>query len=228
IKAYMQFSSSTVLRCYGILKEPEIGNCIIVFPLAYGVEIHKKGIIHRDFHPGNLLYYRRTIYVSDLGFTRPVTDTGKSRVGIMPYMPPEVLNRNCYSQASDVYSFGMIMWILTLGMYPFHNEKHDIERPTANEAYQEILGWLNKFDNDPQSEIESGTMELKNAPQLKPEKLEMSDDIVNTNSEEQILSNGQSTTLLSNSDINIKITISEDPISSNCDESTISHLSMTY
>ncbi|CAG8439448.1 10320_t:CDS:2 [Cetraspora pellucida] len=119
------------------------------------------------------------------------------------------------------------------------------ERPTANEAYQEILEYE-----------ESGTMKLKNvvdanlgenvnievedrfeimgdyseenvhpivtkykASQLKTEKLEMSDDIENTNSEEQISSNA--TTLLSNNNIDIKITISEDPISSNCDESKI-------
>jgi len=48
--------------------------------------------------------------------------------GVMPYLAPEVLNgRGSYSQATDVYAFGMIMWEITSGEKPFQEFNHDTE-----------------------------------------------------------------------------------------------------
>ncbi|POG78597.1 kinase-like domain-containing protein, partial [Rhizophagus irregularis DAOM 181602=DAOM 197198] len=38
---------------------------------------------------------------------------------------PEVLRRNPYTPASDIYSFSMIMWEFTSGKPPFNHEAHD-------------------------------------------------------------------------------------------------------
>src|SRR6185503_9314667 len=47
--------------------------------------------------------------------------------GIISYMAPEILQGKEYTIASDVYSFGMIMWELITGRMPFWNQNNGIE-----------------------------------------------------------------------------------------------------
>src|SRR6185369_4979645 len=42
-----------------------------------------------------------------------------------PYVAPEVLLGDHYTKASDIYSFGMIMWTLASGIRPFSDVPHD-------------------------------------------------------------------------------------------------------
>ncbi|RHZ61662.1 hypothetical protein Glove_346g160 [Diversispora epigaea] len=97
--------------------------------------IHDKKIIHRDLHSGNILVNIRhnsnDTYpvISDLGFSKPVNiDSNLSResqiYGVIPYMAPELFNNQQYSYASDIYSLGMIMWQMTSGHRPFHDQEH--------------------------------------------------------------------------------------------------------
>ncbi|EXX60340.1 Tpk1p [Rhizophagus irregularis DAOM 197198w] len=154
VTAYIKSSSSTVLRCYGISKNPKTNEYIMVFPYAHGgnlrnymkkrlnwlnkldilrhilyglADIHIRGLVHRDLHPGNLLHYRRTISVSDLGLCRQVDDVTSSDeiFGVLPFIAPEVLNGEPYTQASDVYSIGIIMWFITSKEYPFYDRVYD-------------------------------------------------------------------------------------------------------
>src|SRR5205823_11410607 len=46
--------------------------------------------------------------------------------GVMPYLAPELLSgRGSYSQATDVYAFGIIMWEISSHEKPFHDIVHD-------------------------------------------------------------------------------------------------------
>ncbi|RHZ57504.1 hypothetical protein Glove_386g55 [Diversispora epigaea] len=90
--------------------------------------IHDKEIIHRDLHSGNILV-RNVPIISDLGFSQPANiDSNLSResqiYGVIPYMAPELFKNQPYSYASDIYSLGMIMWQLTSGHRPFHDQEH--------------------------------------------------------------------------------------------------------
>ena len=55
------------------------------------------------------------------------TDNNNENYGIIPYMAPEILQRQNYTKASDIYSFGMIMWEFMTGRRPFWDRIHDIE-----------------------------------------------------------------------------------------------------
>ncbi|CAG8579882.1 10342_t:CDS:2, partial [Dentiscutata heterogama] len=152
IGAYIKSSSSTVLRCYGISKNPKTKNFVMVLTYAHGgdlrnylmlrsknlnwvdrldilrhilfglKDIHSKGLVHHDLHPGNLLHFRRTISISDLGLCGPVnTDAYGSQYGVLSFTAPEVLFKRPYTQAADIYSIGMIMWSLTSGKQPFYD-----------------------------------------------------------------------------------------------------------
>ncbi|CAB5297974.1 unnamed protein product [Rhizophagus irregularis] len=96
--------------------------------------IHQKQMVHRDFYIGNLLVESRTvsllyskIFISDMGLCGEVSNINdESKIyGVMPYVAPEVLKGKPYTQAADIYSFGMIMYFIATGKQPFANCAHD-------------------------------------------------------------------------------------------------------
>ncbi|RHZ67570.1 hypothetical protein Glove_300g23 [Diversispora epigaea] len=95
--------------------------------------IHDKGYIHCDLHPGNLMITEafdnlKFIRLGDLGFCRPKDGiTSSGGYGVLPYIAPEILNQNPYTQASDIYSVGIIMWMISTGKIPFSNRTYDLE-----------------------------------------------------------------------------------------------------
>src|SRR5688572_23588566 len=59
-------------------------------------DIHNSGIVHKDFHSGNILSYDDYLFISDLGMCQLVNNEDKSVkkegvYGVLPYMAPEVL-----------------------------------------------------------------------------------------------------------------------------------------
>jgi serine/threonine protein kinase len=70
-------------------------------------------MVHRDLHIGNILCSSIcTTYISDMGLCGEVCNIDKTKIyGVMPYVAPEVLRGSIYTQAADIYSFGMIMYL---------------------------------------------------------------------------------------------------------------------
>jgi serine/threonine protein kinase len=106
----------------------------ILINIAYGLKgIHKRQMFHRDFHIGNILFntpfikeYGNRTYISDMGLCGKVGNKDETKIyGIIPYMAPEVLKKKPYTQAADIYSFGMIMYFVVTGRQPFDNCAHN-------------------------------------------------------------------------------------------------------
>jgi serine/threonine protein kinase len=93
--------------------------------------IHDANIIHRDYHSGNILVATgETPITGDLGISKSATeslDDENEIYGIIPYVAPEIFQGKKYTKASDIYSFGMIMWELMTGRRPFWDRNHDVE-----------------------------------------------------------------------------------------------------
>ncbi|RHZ86859.1 hypothetical protein Glove_43g14 [Diversispora epigaea] len=97
--------------------------------------IHSKGLIHRDLHPGNLMITEafnnskfKFIRLGDLGLCRFANEISSSGAyGVLPYIAPETLNKYQYTQASDIYSVGIIMWVISTGKIPFAIRAYDSE-----------------------------------------------------------------------------------------------------
>src|SRR5437868_2365883 len=76
-------------------------------------QLHELGCFHKDLHSGNILHVLNIgeARVSDYGLSGPA-DEQKSDdkiCGVLPYIAPEVLNKEPYTSSSDIYSFGVVM-----------------------------------------------------------------------------------------------------------------------
>ena len=96
---------------------------------------HNKNICHRDLKPENLLYLNagseenNRIKVIDFGLSQ-ACDRLKTKVGTAYYVSPEILSGN-YTQLCDIWSAGVILYILLSGDPPFNG-------PNDNYIYTKI------------------------------------------------------------------------------------------
>lgn len=88
-------------------------------------QAHDSGVVHRDLKPENvLLADDGRIKVTDFGLARELsadTDTG-SLVGTIAYLAPEVIRRGKTEKASDIYSFGIMLYEMLTGVQPYRGE----------------------------------------------------------------------------------------------------------
>jgi serine/threonine protein kinase len=102
---------------------------IVLIHIIEGLrKIHKKQMVHRDFHIGNILLIndQYKACISDMGLCKKIDDINETSIyGVMPYVAPEVLKGKPYTQAADIYSFGMIMYVVATGRQPFDDCAHD-------------------------------------------------------------------------------------------------------
>ncbi|RIA90641.1 kinase-like domain-containing protein [Glomus cerebriforme] len=79
--------------------------------------LHKCNLVHGGFHNGNLLLLDHNFaYISDFGLSKPSNkpcNNSNEIYEVIPYIAPEVLRGKPYTKASDIYSFGIVMWEIT-------------------------------------------------------------------------------------------------------------------
>jgi serine/threonine protein kinase len=95
---------------------------------------HQRHICHRDLKPENVLLASRTddttIKLADLGFAKILPQSNSLMLtpcGTPGYVAPEVISTPAqgYTAACDVWSMGVILYILLVGSPPFHSERED-------------------------------------------------------------------------------------------------------
>lgn len=115
------FESIVKKRCYN-----EVEAAIVIRQVTRACEyMHQRGVIHRDLKPENLVYLDKDntqICVTDFGLAKYVKSEGrltKTACGTPGYVAPEILRRNKYDSQVDLWSVGVILYILLCGFPPF-------------------------------------------------------------------------------------------------------------
>lgn len=113
--------------------------CRIFFQVLEGLDFaHKKGFVHRDIKPQNILLTKdRKGKLSDFGLAKNLNDAGMTRMGevagTLVFMSPEqILNYKNVRPPADVYSVGVSLYYMLTGKFPYNF-------PTQNDVIKAVL-----------------------------------------------------------------------------------------
>ncbi|KAL6606297.1 hypothetical protein ACP70R_041950 [Stipagrostis hirtigluma subsp. patula] len=119
---------------------------------------HSKGIVHRDLKPENILLVSKSlsspIKLADFGLATYI-QPGRSLSGMVGspfYIAPEVLSGG-YNEAADVWSAGVILYILLSGIPPFWGK-------TKSKIFECIRSTELRFPSDPWDRVSDSAKEL--------------------------------------------------------------------
>ncbi|XP_051937962.1 myosin light chain kinase, smooth muscle-like [Hippocampus zosterae] len=113
--------------------------------------IHKQGIVHLDLKPENIMCVNKIgskIKLIDFGLARRLENAGTLKVlfGTPEFVAPEVINYEAIGYPTDMWSIGVICYILLSGLSPFmgDNDNETLANVTSatwdfeDEAFDEI------------------------------------------------------------------------------------------
>ncbi|SBS80526.1 calcium-dependent protein kinase 1, putative [Plasmodium ovale] len=115
--------------------------------------LHKHNIVHRDIKPENILLENKNsllnIKIVDFGLSSFFSKDYKlrDRLGTAYYIAPEVLKKK-YNEKCDVWSCGVIMYILLCGYPPFggQNDQDIIKKVEKGKYYFDFNDWKHISD----------------------------------------------------------------------------------
>lgn len=92
----------------------------VLFQTASALDyLHTHGIIHRDIKPANILLdIDMNVMLADFG-TAKFIDNKFKMIGTIDYIAPEIHRGKPHSPASDIFSYGMVIWEMTAWQNPF-------------------------------------------------------------------------------------------------------------
>ena len=133
----------------------------IIYEIALGVKyLHKYGIIHRDLKPDNIMLTEANdkghIKIMDFGLSKILGKKEKTSdgFGTLTFVSPEVLIRKPYNKEIDIWSIGVILYLMLSGDLPFDDEEDDEQKIAKSIVFNEVEFPPKKFGNKSKEVIE--------------------------------------------------------------------------
>jgi len=124
----------------------------LIYQLAKGLKyLHKYGIIHRDLKPDNIMLTEASdkgnIKIMDFGLSKILGKKEKSvdGFGTLTFVSPEVLIRKPYNKEVDIWSLGVILYLMLSGDLPFDDPDDDETKIAKSIVYQDVKFPQEKF-----------------------------------------------------------------------------------
>ncbi|EXX63531.1 Bck1p [Rhizophagus irregularis DAOM 197198w] len=184
-KAYLlikQYAQNDSLHNYILYNFKSLDWEIKLHLLLYLAEdlkaLHNSGYVHRNLNPPNVLVFENGLCAigSYSKCRKDLSSPNAEEIfGWQRYMAPEFLRYKPYTKASDIYSFGMIMYTVGTGMIPY-NQSHDVQYLTLDVC----LGLRPKIPvNIPESFSELVIRCWNNEPESRPNIHEIHNTLMN-------------------------------------------------
>ena len=126
----------------------------LIYEIAVGVKyLHKYGIIHRDLKPDNIMLTEANdkghIKIMDFGLSKILGKKEKTSdgFGTLTFVSPEVLIRKPYNKEIDIWSIGVILYLMLSGDLPFDDEEDDEQKIAKSIVFNEVEFPQKKFGN---------------------------------------------------------------------------------
>ena len=126
----------------------------LIYEISIGVKyLHKYGIIHRDLKPDNIMLTEANdkghIKIMDFGLSKILGKKEKTSdgFGTLTFVSPEVLIRKPYNKEIDIWSIGVILYLMLSGDLPFDDEEDDEQKIAKSIVFNEVEFPPKKFGN---------------------------------------------------------------------------------
>ena len=160
-------------------KQTENTTAIIMFQLFSAINYcNQRKIMHRDLKPENIMIGNKKLYgyihikIIDFGTAKFYETENENKLAGTPYyIAPEVLEKN-YNEKCDMWSIGVIMYLLLVGKFPFTGKsREEIFENIKDNNYDKNILYDNKniskearelifklLINDPNERIDSSSV----------------------------------------------------------------------
>ncbi|GES87551.1 kinase-like domain-containing protein [Rhizophagus clarus] len=163
--------TTCVVRPHGITQDPKTKNYVMV--LKYAENGSLRNYLNESYNEltweNKIQYLWYYASITDMGLCRPADynkseNTKNSLYGVLPYIAPEILRKQNYTKAADVYSFGLRPRFntkvprLIVRLIKRCLDANPLNRPTAKEIKNILNKWFyecDRFKNDHINKIET-------------------------------------------------------------------------